>query len=54
MAKHNPFAEKAGMKKILEQRPPKETVNIERVLEGLGFSASFLAAGHAWSVSCRS
>ena len=38
MAKYNPFAEKAGVKKILEQRPPKEAVNIVRVLEGLGFS----------------
>ena len=38
MAKYNPFAEKAGMKRILEQQPPKEAVNIVRVLEGLGFS----------------
>lgn len=44
MAKCNPFAEKAGMKKILEQRPPKEAVNIVRVLEGIGFNAQFLGS----------
>jgi hypothetical protein len=44
MAKYNPFAEKAGMKKILEQHPPKEAVNIVRVLEGLGFSIQLLGS----------
>ena len=44
MAKYNPFAEKAGMKRILEQRPPKEAVNIVRVLEGLGFSIQLLGS----------
>jgi hypothetical protein len=34
MAKYNPFAEKAGMKRILEERPPKEAVKIVKALEG--------------------
>jgi hypothetical protein len=44
MAKYNPFAEKAGMKRILEQRPPKEAENIVRVLEGLGFGTQLLGS----------
>jgi hypothetical protein len=44
MAKYNPFAEKAGMKRILEQRPPKEAENIVRVLEGLGFDTQLLGS----------
>lgn len=44
MARYNPFAEKAGMKRILEQRPPKEAVNIMRVLEGLGFNDQLLGS----------
>jgi ABC-type ATPase with predicted acetyltransferase domain len=32
MAKYNPFAEKAGMTKICEQRPSKEAQNIAEVL----------------------
>lgn len=44
MAKYNKFAEKAGMKKIAEQQPPKEAVNIVRVLEGLGFSIQLLGS----------
>jgi len=44
MAKYNPFAEKAGMKRILEQRPPKETVNIVKTLEGLGFNTQLLGS----------
>jgi ABC-type ATPase with predicted acetyltransferase domain len=28
MAKYNPFAEKAGMRKIAEQPPPKEALKI--------------------------
>jgi hypothetical protein len=44
MAKYNPFAEKAGMKKILEQRPPKEAVNIVSTLEGLGFNTQLLGS----------
>ena len=44
MAKYNPFAEKAGMKRILEQRPPKEAVSIVSVLEGLGFDTQLLGS----------
>jgi tRNA(Met) C34 N-acetyltransferase TmcA len=44
MAKYNPFAEKAGMRRILEQRPPKEAENIVRVLEGLGFNTQILGS----------
>jgi hypothetical protein len=32
MAKYNPFAEKAGMQKIAEQKPPKEAVKIAETL----------------------
>ncbi len=38
MAKYNPFAEKAGMRKIAEQPPPKEATAIARVLSQLGFN----------------
>jgi GNAT superfamily N-acetyltransferase len=38
MAKYNPFAEKAGMKKIIEQESPKEALAILKVLEGFDFN----------------
>jgi len=44
MTKYNPFAEKAGMRRILEQRPPKEAENIVRVLEELGFNEQLLGS----------
>jgi hypothetical protein len=44
MAKYNPFAEKAGMRRILEQRPPKEAENVVRVLEELGFNPQILGS----------
>jgi len=44
MAKHNPFAEKAGMRRIAEQAPPKEAVSIVSVLEGLGFDTQLLGS----------
>jgi ABC-type ATPase with predicted acetyltransferase domain len=44
MAKYNPFVEKAGMRRILEQRPPKEAVNIVKTLEGLGFGIQLLGS----------
>jgi GNAT superfamily N-acetyltransferase len=44
MAKYNPFAEKAGMKRIIEQAPPKEAVAILRVLQRLGFNDQMLAS----------
>ena len=42
MARYNPFAEKAGMKKIVEQAPSKEALKIVEVLQGLGFETQFL------------
>jgi ABC-type ATPase with predicted acetyltransferase domain len=44
MAKYNPFAEKAGMERIIDQAPPKEAVAIQRVLQKLGFSNQMLAS----------
>jgi hypothetical protein len=37
MAKYNPFAEKAGMQKIMEQKPPEEAKRIADVLSGFRF-----------------
>lgn len=42
MAKYNPFAEKAGMKKIVEQSPSKEALGIITTLQGLGFNDQLL------------
>jgi ABC-type transport system involved in cytochrome c biogenesis ATPase subunit/GNAT superfamily N-acetyltransferase len=42
MAKYNPFAEKAGMQKVLLQQPPKEAFSIKVLLESLGFEIQFL------------
>ena len=44
MAKYNPFAEKAGMKKIVEQQPPKEALNITRSLQQVGFNLQLLGS----------
>jgi hypothetical protein len=38
MAKYNRFAEKAGMKKIVEQEPPKEALAILKVLQSFDFN----------------
>jgi ABC-type transport system involved in cytochrome c biogenesis ATPase subunit/GNAT superfamily N-acetyltransferase len=37
MAKYNPFAEKSGLEKILEQKPSEEAKRAADVLSGLGF-----------------
>jgi ABC-type ATPase with predicted acetyltransferase domain len=37
MAKYNPFDEKAGMQKIMEQKPPEEAKRIADVLSGFRF-----------------
>jgi hypothetical protein len=42
MAKYNPFAEKAGMKKIAEQPPSEEAHKIVETLEHLGFNTQLL------------
>jgi hypothetical protein len=44
MAKYNPFAEKAGMKRITEQAPPKEAMKIVGLLHELGFSEQLLGS----------
>jgi GNAT superfamily N-acetyltransferase len=44
MAKHNPFAEKAGMVKVVVQEPPKEAVKVLQVLEKLGFNRELLGS----------
>jgi GNAT superfamily N-acetyltransferase len=44
MAKYNPFAEKAGMRKIAEQPPPKEAVKIAETLSQLGFNIHLLGS----------
>jgi ABC-type phosphate/phosphonate transport system ATPase subunit len=44
MAKYNPFAEKAGMTKVCEQPPSRETLNLAQVLSGCGFNLQFLSS----------
>jgi hypothetical protein len=44
MAKYNPFAEKAGMRKIAERPPSKEALKIAEVLEHLGFNIQLLGS----------
>jgi GNAT superfamily N-acetyltransferase len=44
MAKYNPFAERAGMKKIVEQESPKEALGILTTLQGLGFNDQLLGS----------
>jgi hypothetical protein len=44
MARYNPFAEKAGMKKIIEQEPPKEALAILRILRSFEFNDQDLAS----------
>ncbi|MGB9841631.1 MAG: GNAT family N-acetyltransferase [Candidatus Bathyarchaeales archaeon] len=44
MAKYNPFAEKAGMRKIAEQPPPKEASAIAETLSQLGFNIHLLGS----------
>ncbi|MDH5788016.1 MAG: GNAT family N-acetyltransferase, partial [Candidatus Bathyarchaeota archaeon] len=44
MAKYNPFAEKAGMQKIVEQPPPKEALRLAEALQALGFNIQSLGS----------
>jgi len=44
MAKYNPFAEKAGMKKIFEQKPSREVLRVADVLASLGFDLKLLGS----------
>ena len=44
MAKYNPFAEKAGMKRIVEQAPPEEAMKVGALLRELGFNEQLLGS----------
>ncbi|MCW4024950.1 MAG: ABC transporter ATP-binding protein [Candidatus Bathyarchaeota archaeon] len=44
MPKYNPFAEHAGMKKILVKEPPKAATNVTAELEKLGLDLRFLGS----------
>jgi ABC-type transport system involved in cytochrome c biogenesis ATPase subunit/GNAT superfamily N-acetyltransferase len=44
MAKYNPFAERAGMRKIAEQQPSKDVLRIVKVLEEVGFKVQLLGS----------
>jgi len=44
MAKYNPFGEKAGMRKITEQPPPKEALKIAEIVQQLGFNIQLLSS----------
>jgi GNAT superfamily N-acetyltransferase len=44
MAKYNPFAEKAGLRKILEQKPSEEALRVANVLSDLGFDLKLLSS----------
>ena len=46
MAKYNPFAEKAGMKKVTEQEPQREILRVSRVLQEVGFNVQLLGSGN--------
>jgi len=54
MAKYNPFAEKAGMTKVCEQRPSVSALSIAEVLSSLGFNLQFLSShSHVLSILLR-
>ena len=44
MSKYNPFAERAGMKRIAEQSPSKEVLKITSLLASLGFNTQLLSS----------
>jgi len=44
MAKYNPFGERAGMQKIVEQPPTKQALRIAQVLSDLGFNIQLLSS----------
>jgi GNAT superfamily N-acetyltransferase len=45
MARYNPFFERAGMRKVAEQPPPKEALKIAEILSNLGFNIRLLCSG---------
>jgi hypothetical protein len=44
MAEYDPFGEKAEMRKIAEQPPPKEALAIAEILQQLGFNIQLLGS----------
>jgi ABC-type ATPase with predicted acetyltransferase domain len=46
MAKYSPFAEKAGMKRIIQQTEVKSVVRISQTLSSLGFDVQLLGSQH--------
>jgi ABC-type transport system involved in cytochrome c biogenesis ATPase subunit/GNAT superfamily N-acetyltransferase len=46
MAKYNPFAEHAGMRKIAEQQPSKDVYRLLQMLEEVGFNTQLLSSRH--------
>jgi hypothetical protein len=44
MAKYNPFAEKAGLQKVTEQKPLKSILAIAALLSELGFNLQLLSS----------
>ena len=46
MAKYSPFAEKAGMNKIVEQQPTENLSKLTKVLSELGFNLQLLGSIH--------
>lgn len=44
MAKYNPFAERASMRKIAEQPPAKKALKIAKTLRKLRFNVTFLGS----------
>jgi len=46
MAKYSPFAEKAGMKRIVQQTEVKSVVKISQTLSSLGFDVQLLGSQH--------
>jgi len=44
MAKYNPFFQRAGMQKVMEQPPPKHALVVREVLSNLGFSLALLGS----------
>jgi len=46
MAKHNPFGERAGMKKAAEQEPQREILWASRVLQEVGFNVQLPGSGN--------
>lgn len=44
MARYNQFAERAGMRKIAEQPPPRQALAVAKVLEQLGFNLQLLGS----------